>query len=124
MIYRLIRSRKLKLILLVFGIDLLFFGFVNPVSGHSYVAIVGSLLLAISIYIMLRLIVMLFSVFFPISQRSQNRLGVFLSLVAVFLLLMQSVGQLSARDVLAVVPLMLISYLYIGYSPDKAAKTD
>jgi hypothetical protein len=77
--------------------------------------ILGSLLTALTIYFILLALTRLLAVFFIMSKRTQRRFAIFITLILMFLLLMQSIGQLSLRDILAIVPLMVILYIYLTY---------
>ncbi len=109
------RKRTVGLIALLLISDISYFSLVNPGNSNSFVVIVGCILIALSIYILVLALTKLFAVFFLISHSSQRRLTIFLTILLVFLLLMQSIGQLSLRDVLTIVPLMVVLYLYLTY---------
>jgi hypothetical protein len=115
--------RKIKIIALLIAADVLFFCLVNPTDSNSFVALAGCLLLALTAYALVLGSVRLVAIFIPISERSQRHLASFTTLSLIFLLLMQSIGQLSLRDTLAVVPLTIILYVYLTYAASKNAKT-
>jgi len=81
--------------------------------------------LAACFYAWLAFIIRLIALFWPFSIRSQRHLAGALTLLATFMILMQSIGELSWRDVLAIVPLVAILYVYVGYfaRPRKASST-
>jgi uncharacterized protein YacL len=51
-----------------------------------------------------------------VSTSAQKQLALSLTISVMFLLLMQSIGQLSIRDILAMIPLAVLSYFYLGYT--------
>lgn len=105
--------KKLAAIILV---DLLFFSMIDPRRGNMLVLIVACLLAYTSVYVVCRLGMWLFVKAFPISVATQKRVALAVTIGATFLLFMQSLGQLSSRDIFAVVPLTLVTYFYMAYA--------
>lgn len=96
--------------------DLLFFSFVSPLRGGSFLIIIGCALILLSTYWLAYSVARLTVWFAPnISLRSRP-FAVSVMLFVMFVLLMQSIGQLSGRDVLAAAPLACILYGYISYA--------
>ena len=110
-----------RVLIFLLPVCLLFFSLVNPTQGSSAVVVAGSILIALAIYICMLLFVKSMTVLTPISLKSQKHLALAATSFIVFLLLMQSIGQLSFRDALAVLALIAISYLYISY-PSRTRK--
>jgi len=48
------------------------------------------------------------------GSKPSNRLGITISLSAVLLLILQSLGQLALRDVITVIAIVCIGYLYVA----------
>ena len=107
--------RTLRFILPLLLADIVFFSLIDPANSTSFMIILGSLLTALTIYFILLALTRLLAVFFIMSKRTQRRFAIFITLILMFLLLMQSIGQLSLRDILAIVPLMVILYIYLTY---------
>ncbi len=107
--------QKLGAVLLLLVADIVYFGLVNPANSNSLVVFIGCILIIFTIYILIYGLIKLLAVFFPISRSTQRRLTIFITLLLAFLLLMQSIGQLSLKDILAMVPLMIVLYLYLTY---------
>ncbi|MGH7142022.1 MAG: hypothetical protein ACREF5_00900 [Candidatus Saccharimonadales bacterium] len=112
--------QKIRIIILLLVVDIFFFSLVNPVNSSSFMVIIGCLLVALTLYVIFRVLIKVFAAFVPVSGRSQRRFATFITILLVFLLLMQSIGQLSLHDAIAVVPLMVVLYVYLTYnSKDK-----
>lgn len=109
-------SRTIRLAALLILADCLFFGFVNPSVASSGVVIVGCLLLGASLYALSRLLMQFAGVLLPIGVQPQRRLALCVALSVTIMLLLQSVGQLSWRDLFAIVPISIIGYAYWGYA--------
>ena len=108
--------RTARFVLPLLLADIVFFGLVDPTNSNSFMIIVGCFLTAMTIYVMILGLTRLLAVFLTMSYRTQRRFSIFATLILVFLILMQSIGQLSLRDVLAIVPLMVVLYIYLTYT--------
>jgi hypothetical protein len=95
--------------------DLAIFGGTSPQSAPSIVLFIGFLLLSASFYVLL-LGALRLAAWYGISPGPRRRrfirlgAGVFSGLVA-----LQSIGELSSRDILVLLPLALIAYMYLSY---------
>lgn len=95
--------------------DLAVFGGTSPHSAPSIVLFAGFLLLSASFYVLLLGALRLVA-WYGVSPGSRRKrfirlsAGVFSGLVA-----LQSIGELSSRDVLVALPLALIAYMYLSY---------
>jgi hypothetical protein len=103
-------------LLLVTLLAATFFGIVSPTSSNSLIIIVGSVTLGAALYVWFALFVRLFAMFWPFPNRQQRILAFILAVTAIFLVLMQSIGELSLRDAFAIVPLVVLLYAYISYA--------
>jgi hypothetical protein len=95
--------------------DLVVFGATDPHNAPSMVLFAGFLLLATSFYVLLLSALKLFAWYGVSPGRHRKRFirlsaGVFSGLVA-----LQSIGELSSRDVLVLLPLAIIAYIYVSY---------
>lgn len=108
----------------ILALDVLFFNFVNPAKSSSFLIIAGCILLFGTLYLLNRLMVRLLAFFLELSERTQRRLALCVTVLICFLLLMQSIGQLDMRDALAAIPLAFAFYMYMSYtSRGKLAKS-
>ncbi|MGH7234386.1 MAG: hypothetical protein ACREF7_02990 [Candidatus Saccharimonadales bacterium] len=91
--------------------DVLFFAFSDPSRMPLPVLIIGWLLVALSTYLLFSYGSRLFRKYGLIKQ--ERRISIIaLSGFIYLLLVLQAVGQLSLRDIAALVPLAIIGYLY------------
>lgn len=96
-----------------------FFGIVSPTPASSLAVIAGSITLGAVFYVWFALFVRLAVLFWPFPIRQQRTLAVALTLMVMFLVLMQSIGELSWRDAFAAIPLAIVLYAYITYAAHK-----
>jgi len=102
-------------------VNMLFFGLFNPQASSPLIVILGCCLLVITIYLVSVAFTELLSWGISLTKMTRRRVALFVTMLSTFLILMQSIGQLTLRDALAVLPLVLIAYLYITYSKTKQA---
>ncbi|HWT56020.1 MAG TPA: hypothetical protein VN031_03235 [Candidatus Microsaccharimonas sp.] len=108
-------KRKLIQLVALFVIDALFFSLVNPVNAYAIVIVVGFILLIITIYMLIDFFLALGERIIPFSAHTKRRMALATTLVLALLIAMQSIGQLTTKDVLAVIPLVLVLSLYFSY---------
>lgn len=95
--------------------DILVFGGRDPHSASSAVLFVGFVLLAVSFYVLLLGLLKLAAWYGISPGRHRKRFirltaGLFSGVVA-----LQSIGELSPRDGLVLLPLVVLAYLYLSY---------
>jgi len=95
--------------------DAVVFGATNPNETVSFMLIVGYVLLCITLYYLFDALLSL-SRLYGVPLRHKKRflrtaIGVTAGVIA-----LQSIGQLSPRDILVLVPLITLLYLYIAYT--------
>ena len=96
-------------------LDVALFSTTDVTKVPSVVVMIGFILLALTIYY---LFTGLFSLgrFYGIEVKRQKPLVTYVTLVTAGLLALQSIGQLSQRDVLVLFPLAMLAYLYSAYA--------
>jgi hypothetical protein len=99
----------------LFVADLLFFGLTDPANVPSFALIIGFLLFAATLYQFVRGLIKLGSWYGLEFTRRQQRLARIATGVMAGLVALQSMGQLGGRDILVLVPLALVAYLYTSY---------
>lgn len=105
------RAGQLTALLLV---DLIFFGATNARHVASYLMIVGLLLLVATAYVGFYGLVSAAKAYgLPVKKR--RRLTLWLTAATGLLLALQSIGGLGLHDVLVLLPLVLIGYMYSNY---------
>lgn len=111
--HNLTRTYSWQLLVLLLADGLLFCG-TNARNVASYVVVIGFILLMATLY---QLLYGLLTVMKPygIPLKHRRRLTVSLISLASGLVALQSIGELSVRDVLVIMPLAVLVYLYSFY---------
>lgn len=97
------------------GLDVAFFSLTNPEKVSSGLLIVGFLLVALSIYGLLRLVLAIASIYgLPLRDRGR-RAALFLGVSCASAVALQSLGELTLRDEVVLALLSLLAYVYVSY---------
>ena len=103
---------KYQAIIILLAADSLFFSLTNPQKVASWLLIVGILLFLASFYYgLLGVLAAARWYGFPAGRRPR-RFAKVLAVVIGSLVALQSIGELSSRDIWVLVPLGVIAYLY------------
>ena len=95
--------------------DAVVFGATNPNDTVSFMLIVGYILLCITLYYLLDAILALGKLY-GVPLKHKKRFLKTATLVTAGVVALQSIGQLSPRDIMVLVPLITLFYLYIAYA--------
>lgn len=96
--------------------DTVFFATTDPHEVPSFILIIGFLLLTATIYCAVRGLLALIRWYGLLpSDSHRRRLARVVTGLAAGLIALQSIGQLGVRDILVLLPLTLLAYLYITY---------
>lgn len=114
-------KRKLLRLGALFVFDGLFFSLINPVKAYAVVIIVGFVLLVITLYVLIDFVLAVSERIIPFSLYTKRRMALATTLVLSLLLALQSIGQLTTKDVLAVIPLAIVLSVYFSYMLKKRA---
>jgi len=99
--------------------DGIFFTLTNSSRVVSSLLMLGFLLLVISLYYLYSWLLAAAQLYgLPFSSH-RRRLTLFVTGVSACLLALQSIGELSARDGLVLLPLAVVLYIYLGYGRAK-----
>ena len=104
----------------LFMADGLFFGLTNPATIASFWLIIGFGLLALTLYHIWKGLLWAASWYGLPTRRHAKRLAKLLSGLTVGLLALQSIGELTLRDVLVLLPLASLLYVYLSYGRSQA----
>jgi len=96
------------------SLDLVFFGLTNPAEAPAALVIVGFILLSLTLYCLIYCLTGLARLY-GLSVR-RHSLARSLTLIVSLLVALQSVGGLSGRDILVLIPFALLGYLYNVYA--------
>jgi hypothetical protein len=108
-------DRALARLVVLLAVDVLFFSLVNPKKTASFVVVLGFLLLLLTMYALLRICIGKIGRQLGAGQGSIKKSVLLLTIFSGVLIGMQSIGQLSLRDFLAITPLIIILYFYLSY---------
>lgn len=110
-----LQNRSVRLLLLTVAADGLFFGLTDPAKVASLWLVAGYLLAVVNLYWFFRVLVAVAGVYMKPIQRQQRHLTGVLTVTAAILLGMQSMGQLSVKDMAVLLPLVVLGYFYLRY---------
>jgi len=104
------------------AVDGVVFGFTNAANVPSFVLMAGFLLLAVTFYYLIRGLLAAAGLY-GLAVRRKRRLAAVMTGSISGLVALQSIGELNARDVLVLIPLMLIGYIYTSYGKSTRTQT-
>lgn len=116
---KLFRKSKSWYLLGLLLADTVFFTLTNPTEVASVVLIAGIILLVATFFMGLSLFLELLSSTATGSPRQHKTVIWVATVLVAFVVAMQSIGQLSTRDLLAVIPLAVLFVLYTSYLTDR-----
>jgi hypothetical protein len=105
---------------LLLALDGLFFGLTNPTQLASIWLIVAFILLAATVYRLSRVGLTVLG-WYGLRVKRPQRLASTLTGIIIALVALQSIGELTMRDILVGVPLIVILYLYLMWGAASAS---
>lgn len=103
--------------------DIIFFSSINASNIAPFLLIIGFVLLLITTYLVVYALLTIARLYgFPV--RYKQRLALYLSGVLGLVIALQSIGELSSRDVLVLVPLATLGYMYAVYTTARKRNLD
>ena len=112
---KLIRRSHFRRISGLLAADAVLFGTTDPRDTASFMLIVGFLMLSATIYYVLDGLLAV-SRLYGLRLRNDKRVKKTATMLVGGLLALQSMGQLSLRDLLILAPLTALAYFYTAYS--------
>lgn len=107
------KHKKLWQLTCLLAIDSLFFTLTNPNTVTSAVLAVGFILMVVTIYVVVRLLLVLPRFYgLDVISKAPGLAG-FITVILAVVLALDSTGQLSSKDMAVIVPLTAISYVYL-----------
>lgn len=100
--------------------DALVFSLVNPISASAPWLITGYLLLAATFFSLAALVAQSLRTYGDHTYKVAWRLIRYSVFAVVILIGLQSIGQLTTRDIVTFTPFVAIAYWYFGYSKRQA----
>jgi hypothetical protein len=104
-------------------VDVIFFSGINASAVAPFLLIIGFVLLLLTCYVVIYALLSIARLYgFPI--RHKQRLALYLSGVVGLVVALQSIGELSSRDVLVLLPLATLGYMYTVYATARKRNLD
>lgn len=107
-------TRRRELVLLLLGANIVYFCFINPRGANPAVLFGGFFVLALDIYALFRVIGKVFRLVTNRTRRSRRPV-IIATCTAVVLTALQSIGQLTLKDTVALAIIGLIILFYTTY---------
>lgn len=104
-------------------VDIAFFTRTDASKIAPFLLIVGILLLAATFYELIYGLLS-FARLYGLPIRHKNRLAIYLSGILVLIVALQSIGGLTPRDILVLLPLTTIGYIYGLYTSTRRRNLD
>jgi len=101
-------------------VDLLFFGLIDPRNAYALVVVGGFVLLVATLYVIIDLLLILLERVITLRPMTRHRLHTATTMLLALLLAMQSIGQLTVKDMAAIVPLVVVAAFYLSYQRKQA----
>jgi hypothetical protein len=121
--FKVIHHKHFWQTLIVLIADCVFFSSISASAVAPSVLIVGFVLLLLTCYVMLYGLLSIARLYgFPI--RYKQRLAVYLSGVVGLIMALQSIGELTPRDILVLLPLATLGYIYAVYTTARKHNLD
>lgn len=120
---KLLRSPKLLITAGLLLADGIVFTAVNPEQTGAVWLILGYILLGVTLFSLANLIATGLRIYGAGPARVGKRLLRYSAGIVTALAGLQSIGQLTPRDIAAMVPLAVVAYLYLSYGRRRNAET-
>ncbi len=101
-------------LLLLITVDFIFFGSTSATKVTSYLVIVGFVLWALSVYAIIYYALVVIKMY-GLPIKNKRRLTSYLTILFSGFFALQSIGELSTKDILVIMPIAIIGYAYINY---------
>lgn len=108
-------NRHVQICAALLAADCLVFSIVNPHKSSAIWLILGFILLGCTFFALANLLARAFESYGEGVYKSSRRILRYAAALVTVLIGLQSVGQLTTKDVLAFVPFVVITYFYLGY---------
>lgn len=115
------KYKFLKSFVAIGAVDIVFFACFSP-EDSTWVILPALLLVVATIWSLSRLLMERISVIVPLKLSIQKRLTKLLVIASSLVVALQSIGQLTAKDVLTIIPLVAILYFYLAYAGTTSAE--
>jgi len=117
-ILKMIRSIRYWQALVVLIGDVVLYTRTNAASVAPIILIGGFILLVLTTYVIVYGLCSIARLY-GLPIRHKQRVATFLSIITGLIIALQSIGELSARDIFVLVPLVVIGYAYATYATSR-----
>ena len=114
LIFKAMFSRRMKYLMALVVLDSIIFGGSNAKMVASFMLAIGFILLLATVYQVFHGILSLGRLY-GLRLKRQNRFALYITGVTGIVIALQSIGELTLRDVVVLLPLAGIAYLYSSY---------
>jgi hypothetical protein len=108
-------NRHLQICAALIAADCFVFTLVDPQQASALWLITGYILMGLTLFGVASLLASCLKSYGLRTQAVGRRFLRYSAIIGVVLLGLQSIGQLTVKDVIALLPLAVIAYLYFGY---------
>lgn len=119
MFNKLPHSNKSRLTLVLLTLDGVFFTLTNPNNVDSAILFTGFILLSLTLYLLISRVCTWSRLYGFQFDRHTHRIALFGTGIIVGLMALQSLGELTTRDMIVALPLGAITYAYLSYGRNK-----
>lgn len=121
--FKVIRHKHFWQALALVIVDIVFFSNTDASKVAPFMLIVGFILLVITCYILLYALLSVVRLY-GLPIRHKQRFTLYLSGVVGLIMALQSIGELTYRDILVLLPLAVIGYIYTIYITSRKRNLD
>lgn len=118
---KLLKHTRFWTVVSLFAIDGVVCSLTDPHRIPSFLIIAVFLMLVVSIYQLFRGIIHMIG-WYGVSVGHPRRLATILTVMSGGLLALQSIGELTSRDIAVLLPFVLLAYVYFSYGQKAASK--
>ena len=107
-------NKLVRYALVLFVLDIIFYGSLNPAKVAQVMLVVGYLLLMANLYLLIYGVTSLIRLY-GIKLKNRKRFSLYICLFIGLIIALQSIGELSGHDVFVILLIAGFSYGYITY---------
>jgi hypothetical protein len=108
-------NKHVWMVLMLVVVDGTFFSITNPNKGSSLMLIAGFLLVAATLYFIFNRLFKVISLYGFSKENRYRRFAFYFTGVLAGLLALQTIGELTLKDVIIFIPMTCILYFYLSY---------
>jgi hypothetical protein len=118
-----LKSKMIRLIVSITVVDIVFFSNISAQNANTAEIILGFSLFLVSNYAICRILVRTLSIY-GLPIKNVKRLSVYLSVFVGLIIALQSIGELTIKDAIILLPLSYLSYTYYSFLKRSSQQID